>query len=198
MKVPLDRQTPEALRQRFAHPPSIQGPVEPGIFDLEFRPAAVLVPLVQRDEGFTVLLTQRTDHLHKHAGQVSFPGGGADPADASPVHTALREAEEEIGLDPRQVELLGFLPRYWTGTGYEITPVVGLVTPPLDLKLDNFEVAEAFEVPLDFLLDPANHQEREVEWQGAMRRYYVMPYEGYHIWGATAGMLVTLYRFLAA
>lgn len=159
-------------------------------------PAAVLVPLVERDSGLTVLLTQRTAHLRDHAGQISFPGGRCEEQDASPVATALREAQEEVGLDPNQVEVLGLLPEYHTGTGFSVIPVVALVHPPLNLKLDDFEVAEAFETPLAFLIDPANHQLHRVEQQGRLREYYAMPWEGYYIWGATAGMLVSLQRFL--
>jgi 8-oxo-dGTP pyrophosphatase MutT (NUDIX family) len=161
-------------------------------------PAAVLVPLVRRETGLTVLLTKRTAHLRDHAGQISFPGGRCEDVDASPVVTALREAQEEVGLLPAQVEVLGLLPEYRTGTGFCITPVVALVSPPLNLKLDDFEVAEAFEAPLDFLLDSKNHQWQNVEYQGALREYYAMPWNGYYIWGATAGMLVSLQRFLCA
>jgi len=147
-------------------------------------PAAVLVPLVERPEGYTVLLTQRTDHLENHAGQISFPGGRAEIEDASPVETALREAEEEIGLHRRHVvEIAGF-------------PVVGLVTPPFELRLDAFEVAEAFEVPLDFILDPRHHERRSMLYKGQQRQYYVIPYENRFIWGATAAMLVNLARRL--
>ena len=175
--------------------------VEPGVPDYALQtltPAAVLVPLVQRETGLTVLLTQRTAHLRDHPGQISFPGGRCEESDASAVETALREAQEEVGLDPGQVEVLGLLPEYRTGTGFSITPVVSLVRPPLNLKLDDFEVAEAFETPLSFLLDPANHQRHKIEYQGTQREYYAMPWEGYYIWGATAGMLVSLRRFLIA
>lgn len=158
--------------------------------------AAVLVPLVLRETGMTVLLTQRTAHLRDHAGQISFPGGRCEEQDASPVETALREAHEEVGLDPAQVEVLGILQEHRTGTGFRITPVVALVHPPLNLKLDDFEVAEAFETPLGFLLDPANHQRHSVEYPGGVHEYYAMPWEGYYIWGATAGMLVSLRHFL--
>jgi 8-oxo-dGTP pyrophosphatase MutT (NUDIX family) len=161
-------------------------------------PAAVLVPLVMRETGLTVLLTQRTAHLRDHAGQISFPGGRCETMDASPEATALREAQEEVGLDPAQVEILGRLPEYRTGTAFSITPVVALVSPPLNLKLDDFEVAEAFEPPLGFLLDRNNHRRHKIEYQGAWREYYAMPWEGYYIWGATAGMLVSLQRFLFA
>lgn len=159
-------------------------------------PAAVLMPVIERPEGLTVLFTQRTAHLSDHAGQVSFPGGRCEVTDASPVFTALRETEEEIGLDPESIEILGILPEYRTGTGFSVTPVVGLVHPPFELALDSFEVAEVFETPLAFLLDPANHQRHSMEIGGVLRHYYAMPYEGYFIWGATAGMLVSLQRLL--
>ena len=170
--------------------------VEPGAGNEGLTPAAVLMPVVLRDSGLTVLLTQRTAHLRDHAGQVSFPGGRCEDSDASAVHTALREAQEEVGLDPSQVEVLGVLPEYRTGTGFSIIPVVALVRPPLNLRLDDFEVAEAFETPLSFLLDPANRQRHSIMHQGVMREYYAMPWQGYYIWGATAGMLVSLRRFL--
>jgi 8-oxo-dGTP pyrophosphatase MutT (NUDIX family) len=160
-------------------------------------PAAVLVPLVERLEGYTVLLTQRTAHLEHHAGQISFPGGRAEEGDASPVETALREAEEEIGLQRQQVvEIAGFLDLYQTVTGFLVTPVVGLVTPPFELRLDAFEVAEAFEVPLEFILDPRHHEHRSMLYKGQQRRYYVIPYEDRFIWGATAAMLVDFARRL--
>jgi 8-oxo-dGTP pyrophosphatase MutT (NUDIX family) len=158
--------------------------------------AAVLVPVIVRDSGLTMLLTQRTAHLRDHGGQVSFPGGRSEPSDASPEATALREAEEEVGIAASQVEILGRLPEYRTGTGFAVTPVVGLVTPPLNLKLDDFEVAEVFEPPLAFLLDSANHQRQSIEVRGVRHEYWAMPWQGYFIWGATAGMLVTLHRFL--
>lgn len=154
-------------------------------------PAAVLVPIVMRDV-LTVLLTQRTDTLAKHAGQVSFPGGRVDPTDIDAVDTALREAEEEIGLARHHVQPIGYLDGYRTGTGYHITPVVALVTPPFELRLHVGEVADAFEVPLTFLMDSANHQQHSREWRGRMRSYWAMPYGDRYIWGATAGMLKNL------
>ncbi len=160
--------------------------------------AAVLVPLVERPSGLTVLLTRRTDHLTDHAGQVSFPGGRREPEDPHPEATALRETEEEIGLPRDRIRLIGRLDTYVTGTGYRIVPVVGLVAPPFDLALDPFEVAEAFEVPLDFLMDPANRERGSREWQGRTRHYWWMPYGGKQIWGATAGMLVNLAALLGA
>jgi len=159
-------------------------------------PAAVLVPIVDHGSGLTILLTQRAPHLKMHSGQVSFPGGRIDPQDADPEAAALREAREEIGLDPGRVELLGRLPEYLTGTGYRITPVVGVLTPPFELRPDPAEVSEVFEVPLATLLDPANHRRDSREWQGRTRRFFVIPHERHYIWGATAGMLVNLYRFL--
>lgn len=171
---------------------------EDGGEDLELTPAAVLFPIVRRDEFPTVLLTQRTAHLKDHAGQISFPGGRVEAEDPSPVHTALRETEEEIGLDRQHVDVLGFLPEYRTGTGFRVTPVVALVNPPFKLALDPFEVAEAFEVPLGFLLDPANHKRHSLHYRGALRHFYAMPYGDYFIWGATAGMIRSLSERLAS
>jgi 8-oxo-dGTP pyrophosphatase MutT (NUDIX family) len=158
--------------------------------------AAVLVPIVNRAGGATLLLTQRTDHLADHAGQISFPGGRSEPRDTDRIETALREAEEEIGLARRHVEVLGVLPEYWTITGYRVTPVVGWVEPPFSLELDPFEVAEAFEVPLDFLMNPSCHEQRCYDYQGRRRSYVAMPYDGRLIWGATAAMIVNLQRIL--
>ncbi len=160
-------------------------------------PAAVLVPLVNRPAGLTVMLTQRAAHLNAHAGQISFPGGRVDPGDADRVHTALRETFEETGLPGERVETLGFLPEYDIATGFRVTPVVGWVEPPFDLVPDPFEVAEVFEVPLAFFLDPANHRRESAVRDGWHRHFYVMPYQGRNIWGATAGMLHCLYRVLS-
>lgn len=175
-----------------------QAPVEgdQGAGERQLTPAAVLVPLVRRPEGFQLLLTQRTDHLRDHPGQISFPGGRMEAADASPVHAALREAAEEIGLAPHLPRILGYLPIYCTGTGFLVYPVVALLEPPFDLCLDAFEVAEAFEVPLDFLLDPRNHRRESMHYRGALREYTVIPYGGRYIWGATAGMIQSLWRRL--
>ena len=159
--------------------------------------AAVLVPIVTHPAGLTVLFTQRTVHLKAHSGQVSFPGGRAEPADASPEETALRESEEEIGIARSRVEVLARLPEYFTRTGFRVTPVVGLIAPPLELAPDPREVESVFEVPLAFLLDPRNHQRHTREFQGAMVGYYAMPYRDRNIWGATAGMVVNLCRALA-
>lgn len=158
----------------------------------EPRPAAVLVPVVMRPV-LTVLLTQRTETLSKHAGQISFPGGRMDPEDRDAVDTAMREAQEEIGLDGRYIEPVGFLDGYRTGTGYHVTPVVALIDPGFSLQLAADEVAEAFEVPLTFLMEPLNHQRHSREWRGRVRSYWAMPYEDRYIWGATAGMLKNLH-----
>ena len=166
----------------------------------------MLVPLVAHERGLTVLLTRRTDHLRDHAGQISFPGGRSEDSDDDAVHTALREAEEEVGLARAHVDVIGSLPVYTTVTGFIVTPVVALVRPGFQLALDRFEVAEAFEVPLPFLMDPAHHQRHEIEFAGAKRRFLSMPWDGpgadgqlrrYFIWGATAAMLRNLYAFLA-
>ena len=161
------------------------------------RLASVLIPVIERDQGLTVLFTRRTEHLQVHAGQISFPGGGAEPGDASPIATALRETEEEIGLHPRHVEILGSLSEHPTVTGYRITPIVGLVRPPFDLRLDEFEVAGIFEVPLAFLLDPANHRRDSMIREGRRREFDAVPYGEHYIWGATAAMLLQFYSFLS-
>ena len=158
-------------------------------------PAAVLVPLVERDGRFNVLLTQRASHLRDHAGQISFPGGRIEADDVSPEDAALREAEEEIGLAAHCVELVGRLDIYETRTGFEVIPVVGLVRPST-LVLDHTEVDEAFEVPLSFVLDAENHERHSRELFGKLRHFYVLPYQDRYIWGATAGMLVNLYEVL--
>lgn len=160
------------------------------------RPAAVLVPLVEHADGLRVLLTRRTDHLYHHAGQVSFPGGRLEEDDSSLVDTALREAQEEIGLPRQRVDAAGLLDEYETVTRFLVTPVVGFLRPGFELVLDDFEVAEAFEVPLAFILDPANHQIHASQRDGQRRRYYVFEYEHHYIWGATAGMLMNFYRRL--
>jgi 8-oxo-dGTP pyrophosphatase MutT (NUDIX family) len=189
--------TADWLRQRFAlaSAPSAQTGASAAADDL--IPAAVLVPIVIHPDAPTVLLTQRTAHLRDHAGQVSFPGGRCEPDDASPVVTALREAEEEIGLLPGQVEVLGRLNEFQTGTGFSVTPIVGLVRPPFELKLDDFEVADVFEPPLEFLLQADNFHRHQVEFRGAMREYWAVSWHGRFIWGATAAMLVNLREFLA-
>jgi 8-oxo-dGTP pyrophosphatase MutT (NUDIX family) len=198
---------PDALRRRFKAPPTWAPEivVEHRFSDREPTNASVLVPLVQRDDEVTVLLTQRTDHLHDHPGQISFPGGRAEPEDVDAVATAMREAEEEIGLHARHVEVLGVLPTYTTGTGFVVTPVVALIEPPFSIQVDPFEVAEVFEVPLPFLMSPTNHRRHGIEVAGRRREFLSMPWQAqgeaarqYFIWGATAAMLRNFYRFLAA
>ena len=158
--------------------------------------AAVLVPIVNRREGARVLFTQRTEHLDDHAGQISFPGGRVEPADADREATALRETEEEIGLPGGHIAVLGRLPDYDIPSGFRITPVVGWIEPPFELKADPFEVAEVFEAPLEHFLDAARYQRREYHFRGRHRHYLAIPYEGRYIWGATAGMLYNLCRLL--
>ena len=158
--------------------------------------AAVLVPLVRRASGVQVLLTQRTEHLRDHGGQVSFPGGRVEPDDADRVATALRETSEEIGLPADRIEVLGQLPRYEIPSGFRITPVVGWIEPPFTLVPDAFEVADVFEAPLAYFLDAANYQRREYRFRGRHRHYLAIPFDGRYIWGATAGMLYSLCRTL--
>ena len=190
------------LRSRFAAPPAWEPEATDESFLLQprLRSASVLLPLVERPEGLTMLLTLRTAHLTDHPGQISFPGGRAEDYDSSPIDTALRETEEEIGLDRRHVDVIGSLPEYITGTGYRVTPVVGLIAPPFELRPDANEVAEIFEVPLHYLMDGLNHQRLSVDLpQGKGRRqFYAMPYGRFFIWGATAGMLRNLFHFLRA
>jgi 8-oxo-dGTP pyrophosphatase MutT (NUDIX family) len=205
--VSPERLTAAALRDRFATPPSWvpEKLGDGGQFDgYERSNASVLVPLVLHEHGPTLLLTQRTAHLRDHAGQISFPGGRAEPGDADAVDTALRETEEEVGLARRHVEVIGALPVYRTVTNFDVTPVVALVTPPFEIRPDSFEVAEVFEVPLSFLMTPANHRRHLFEHEGHRREFLSMPWprpdgQGeYFIWGATAAMLRNFYRLLAA
>lgn len=161
------------------------------------RPAAVLLLVVNHPAEPTVVFTQRTAHLSDHAGQISFPGGRSDAADRTPERTALREAEEEVGIDARRVEVLGRLPEYRTSTGYTVTPVVGWAEPPLEYRPQAREVDEVFEVPLAFLLDAGNHRYESAFYRGRLRRYWAMPYGEHYIWGATAGMLVTFQRVMS-
>ena len=193
-----------ALKERLRRaPPAFEGNrAVYGDDDVERQvwavtPASVLVPIVTHAGGLTVLFTQRTAQLRAHSGQVSFPGGRAEPGDASPEFTALRETQEEIGLAPERVEVIARMPEYLTRTGYRVTPVVGLVAPPLELAPDSREVAEAFEVPLAFLLDSSNHKRETRELAGRQVGFWVMQYGERRIWGATAGMLMNLYRMLA-
>jgi 8-oxo-dGTP pyrophosphatase MutT (NUDIX family) len=177
--------------------PYSEGAGAPGV-KLKRKPAAVLVPLIEMPVGYSVLLTKRTSDLKQHAGQIAFPGGRMEETDADPVACALRETEEETGLPPAAVEILGTLDPYLTITGYEVTPVVGVITPPFTLKPDPIEVAETFEVPLSFLMDPANHHRVEREYKGLTRAYYAMPFGQKYIWGATAGMILNFYEVLSA
>jgi len=164
-------------------------------------PASVLVPIVMREQP-TILLTERTTHLSTHSGQIAFPGGKVDEEDADALATALREAREEIGLDPAFVQVLGVLPHYMTGSAFVITPVVALLEPGFVLTPNAHEVADVFEVPLEFLMNPAHHHRHAFEWQGVRREWFSMPYQDDRtqrfIWGATAGMLRNFYRFLSA
>jgi 8-oxo-dGTP pyrophosphatase MutT (NUDIX family) len=196
--------TADALRERFHQAPAFDAPIR-GDGARNEGPkaaAAVLVGLVPRDDGLQVLLTRRSDHLRDHAGQISFPGGRSEPADRDAAATALREAEEEVGLAPARVELLGRLPDYTTVTRYVVTPVVGLIHPPFGLRLDDAEVAEAFEVPLSYLMTPGHHQRHVFSYDGGQRQFLSMPWRRspqdgeYFIWGATAAMLRNLYHFL--
>jgi len=188
-----------ALRERLRRSPAasaVYGDDDAGREAAAVTAAAVLVPIVAHPEALTVIFTQRTPNLKKHAGQISFPGGRAEPDDPGPEFTALREAQEEIGLQPGRAEILARLPEYFTRTGYRVTPVVGLLQPPLELAPDAREVDEIFEVPLAFLLDPRNHRRETREIQGRSVGYYAIRFEQRIIWGATAGMLVNLYRHL--
>jgi 8-oxo-dGTP pyrophosphatase MutT (NUDIX family) len=211
--VPADRLSAAALRERLAEA-HLRSPVVPGDgagrSDLfghrEPAAAAVLVPLVRRQDVLHVLLTRRTEHLRDHAGQISFPGGRSDPGDVDAVATALREAQEEVGLAPGQVEVIGRMSVYTTVTRFLVTPVVGLVQPDYRLTLQASEVAEAFEVPLAFLMDPAHHHRHHFESEGQSRQFLSMPWvrpdapsgtRPYFIWGATAAMLRNLYHLLS-
>lgn len=156
--------------------------------------AAVLIPVVNRPEGATLLLTQRTDHLDSHPGQVAFPGGKIEKGDRSPLDTALRETHEEVGLTHAHVDPLGYLPPYQTTSGFRIVPVVSVVQPPFDLVPDENEVADVFEVPLSFLMNPDNHDKQSRVWENRRRYFFVMPYRDYYIWGVTAGIIRELYE----
>ena len=152
------------------------------------RDAAVLIPLIEREQWY-VLLTKRTDHLHHHPGQVSFPGGRADKIDESPLHTALRETEEEVGISADLIDIAGIIEPYLTVTDFNVIPIVGFVKPTFSLNIDEFEVAEVFEVPLSILAEPSNYQQKEIFWEGKNRQFWELMYNDYQIWGATASML---------
>lgn len=196
------------LKACLSRPPDEALTRQRGDFDLDpawheslhaerkLRPAAVLVAIIERAEGLRVLFTRRADHLAAHPGQVSFPGGRAHAADADAVATALRETEEEVGLDRQFVLIAGELDPYETGTGFSIKPIVGFVREGFALRPDTSEVAEIFEVPLRFLMDPTNHERHMRVWQGRERHFYAMTFDGHYIWGATAGMLINLYERL--
>jgi 8-oxo-dGTP pyrophosphatase MutT (NUDIX family) len=198
----------EDFRRRVAERLSFDGSAvgdhtfSPGIADafleIERRQAAVLVPVIHREPEATLLFTQRTGALRAHAGQISFPGGRIDPEDSGPEEAALREAGEEIGLEPEFIETVGRGPDYLTGSGYHVALVVALVRPGFSLTLNPSEVADAFEVPLSFLMDPANHRTGSRMWNGARRTFFEMPFENHHIWGITAGIVRILYERLYA
>lgn len=198
MRVQVTHPLIDALRVALK---ATSGPVLRGDWDFvdgrfpapDLTPAAVLIPVVMHAEP-TVLLTRRPETMRRHAGQVAFPGGRIDPDDAGPVAAALREAHEEVGLHPAHVEVIGITDTYETGTGFSITPVVGLIPPNLALVAAEEEVAALFEVPLAYLLDPLNHRLSQAEWQGQLRSYYEIGWETHRIWGATAGMIVNLAR----
>lgn len=173
------RLSPDLLRERPAAPA---------------RPAAVLIAIINRPDEPTVLFTQRSSALRSHSGQIAFPGGRIDVADAGPLEAALREAEEEVGLAPHLVQPIGYLDLYLSNSGFRIVPVVALVDPSIVLRLNPDEVTGTFECPLAFLMDPANHVAESREWRGAMRHYYAMPWQGHYIWGVTAGIVRALYE----
>ncbi len=201
--VPVQHLTPDALQARFMHPPVWQPELmrERKFLDRAPAQAAVLLGIVMRDEP-TVLLTQRPSHMSTHAGQIAFAGGKCDPDDADAAATALREAQEEVGLDAKHVQVLGTLPEYITGSAFHVTPVVALIDPAMRLQLNTHEVADAFEVPLAFLMNPAHHRWHRYEYEGVVREWLSMPYQDGEclrfVWGATAGMLRNFYRFLRA
>jgi 8-oxo-dGTP pyrophosphatase MutT (NUDIX family) len=201
--VHAEQLAPDALRRRFAEPPAWEPEIwaEPRFTNRTKAEAAVLVPIVMRERP-TVLLTQRTAHLSTHSGQVAFPGGKRDDTDTDPADTALREAHEEIGLERSLAEVIGDMPVYKTGTMFVITPVIALVRPDYRLVLNAHEVDDAFEVPLDFLMNPSHHRRHALEFSGVRREWFSIPYvangKERFIWGATAAMLRNFYRFLAA
>ncbi|MBM3503080.1 MAG: CoA pyrophosphatase [Alphaproteobacteria bacterium] len=201
LERPLRAWVRERLTAVPAHGPASDYDLNPGMrteAPPDLTAAGVLVPIIDRPGGATVLLTRRSDQLRDHAGQVSFPGGRIEADDSDAIAAAMREAEEEIGLDRRHVEVMGTLARYETRTGFVITPVVAVVEPRFELAVDSFEVAEVFEVPLAKALDEKSYERHTRIWRGAERHFYVLPHERHFIWGATAGMLVSLCRRLGA
>ena len=205
--VPSERLSLEVIRRRFPVPATWQPEIatERRFTDRAWSSAAVLIPLVPSNEGLKVLLTQRTDHLSSHPGQVSFPGGRTEAQDGDATATALREAREEVGLAPDFVDVLGAMPSYSTGSGFIVTPVVALLRPGFALQADPHEVADIFEVPLAYLMNPAHHRWHEIEFEGARREFLSMPWDERDaagnaqrrfVWGATAAMLRNLYRLL--
>lgn len=197
---PVFRLTRETIAEKLSRPAPHPAPEDRHLVTLppgtRVTAAAVLIPLVSRVEGIHILFTQRTAHLDDHAGQICFPGGRAEPGDASREETALRETEEEIGLARGSIQHLGTLPDHEMPTGFRITPVVGWIEPPFTLKLDPFEVAGSFEVPIEHFLEEGNYQRREHHFRGRHRHYLAIPFEGRYIWGATAGILFGLGRVL--
>lgn len=192
--------TPESLHALPADAPARRGDFDlnPGMSppDSRKRPAAVLVPVIDREPEASVLFTERTAQLRAHGGQISFPGGRMEADDATPVDTALRETSEETGIDPAFIEVLGFLEPYQTSTGFRVVPAIGIVAPGFVLRPDSREVEAVFEVPLRFLMNGENHELHSRPWRGSRRYYYAMPYGERYIWGATAGMLRNLYEWL--
>ncbi|MGL4323598.1 MAG: CoA pyrophosphatase [Beijerinckiaceae bacterium] len=177
-----------------AHGDHVMNPGQlPPEYALNARAAAVLVPVVAHKDRATVLLTQRASHLRDHAGQIAFPGGKIDSTDNGPLGAALREAEEEIGLGQNYIAPVGYLPPYLTGSGFRILPVVAIVAPGFSLRVNHMEVDDAFEVPLEYLMDAANHEKESREWKGMMRHYYTILFEGRNIWGVTAGIVRQLF-----
>ncbi len=195
--------TPKLIIERLDSKPDVYLPIH-GDHDLNpnmptnknLTSAAVLIGLVNHPRELAVLLTQRTKHLQHHPGQISFPGGHSDPIDSSPEETALRETEEEVGLHRRHINPIGRLSKYVTRTGFSITPIVAFIEPPFKITHDPFEVEEVFEVPLEFLLNPSNHNRHIHKFNGYTREFHAMPFKDYYIWGATAGMLFNLYEVL--
>jgi len=199
----LERLDPEWIRNRFSADRDWvpEAHTETRFFQVkEFKSSAVLLPLLVRDGELRLLLTQRTDHLNAHAGQISFPGGRVDAEDVSVIATALRETEEEVGIPSELIEVIGELPAYFTGTGYKITPIVAILSPDFTVNANPSEVAKTFEVPMQFLMNGAHHQRREYQMPDQQGRplFYAMEYRDYFIWGATAGIIRNLYHLLRA